>query len=159
MSEKRAAPKLLKSRRGRQAWIRAGRGPHKPEGSLRGSGSGRALATLTPSSGPRPITVSPGARATRGPPSRGCSSKPPDMAARTRPLRKDTVPAVLSAFQEQRGAWTGPGKAPGGVGAGIGRVCQVLPQLGPSDSAKSRLSTPTSDTTGDSSFACTATIL
>lgn len=55
-------------------------------------------ATLTRSSGPRPITVSPGARATRGPPSCGCSSKPPDMAAKTTPLGKETVPAAVSAF-------------------------------------------------------------
>ncbi|XP_045436967.1 uncharacterized protein LOC123652247 [Pipistrellus kuhlii] len=71
------------------------------------------------------------------------------MAARTRPLPKDKVPAALSAFQEQRGAWTGPGKTQGVERAEIERVCQVLRQLGPSDSAKSRLSTPTSDTIGD----------
>lgn len=63
------------------------------KGLARPPGSGRDPATLTPSSGPRPITVSPDARTTGGPPSCGCSSKPLDMAERMRPLDKETVPS------------------------------------------------------------------
>lgn len=136
MTEKRAAPKLLKSSHAGPAWWgsqKRGAGLQETARTSHGSpGPAEPPDTLTPSSGPRPITVSPGARATRGPPSCGCSSKPPDMAARTTPLLKETVPAAVSAFHGHARGLSRPSEKRRGRGStGSARASPGLAQPRP----------------------------
>lgn len=150
LTEKRAAPKLLKIQTGlagavgnrRRTPSRASRAG-QDLAALRGR---QASATLTPSSGPRPTTVSPGARATRGPPSCGCSSKTRDMAARIRLLREEPDPAAVSAFHGRAPGLRRPPENTGGGGAKTAPECdQAARSWGPSAGTESRPSTQTSE--------------
>lgn len=84
--------------------------------SVEPTAAARAPRTLTPSRGPRPITVCPGPTGTGGPPSRGCRKKSKDMEVRTGSLARKCLAATSVRHTrhvpegcETRGSFTGEG--------------------------------------------------
>lgn len=76
----------------------------------------RAPRKLTPSRGPRPITVCPGPTGTRGPPSRGCRKNSKDMDVRAGSFARRRLAATSVRHTghvpegcETRGSFTGEG--------------------------------------------------
>lgn len=111
--------------------------------SAQPTAAARAPHTLTPSRGPRPITVCPGPTGTGGPPSRGCRKKSKDMEVRAGSFARRCLVATSVRHTghvpegcETRGSFTGEGASslsgittPRGPVTPAGIPCQLTAKL------------------------------